>query len=74
MPQIFKDLVPNEADGKLRLQFKNRAGMAVLQDVCAEIASPLVQDGTRWTAACANRLLLLDDAAVPQLNLDGGTY
>ncbi|MEF9968984.1 MAG: hypothetical protein RSD01_04230 [Ruthenibacterium sp.] len=74
MPQIFKDLVPQETDGKLRLQFKNRANMIVLQDVCAEIASPLVQSGTTWTAACANRLLLLDDGGTPQLNIDGGMY
>ncbi len=74
MPQQFKDLVPNEADGHLRVRLVRRDGSAALQDVRVEIASPLVQNGTAFTAACANRLLILEDDGTPQINLDGGVY
>ncbi len=74
MPQQFKDLVPNETDGFLRIRLVRRDGSAALQDVYAETASPLVQNGTPFTAACANRLLILEDDGTPQINLDGGNY
>lgn len=65
MPRIYKDLIVSEPDGKVRLTFRTRDGTAVLQDVSAEIASTVSQQGDAWGARAANELMRLSDDGVP---------
>lgn len=66
MARAFKDLIVQEADGRLRLTFRARDGTAVLEDVTVEIASTVLQEGDKWGALAANQLLELDEDGVPQ--------
>ena len=64
---MYRDTIPDEADGRLYLSLLNRDGTVALHDVAAEISSPLLQQGDKLGAAAVNLLLELDDEGRPQL-------
>lgn len=67
MARLFKDLLVDEQDGKIRVNLLNRDGTVALHDVSLEVSSPVVQQGDDFGAAAANKLLRLDDDDRPQL-------
>lgn len=77
MARLWRDRIPDEADGRTRYNLISRTGSTVVADVYATPSSTLLQEGDRLGAAALNLVSELDDTdpanPVPVLAIDGGT-
>lgn len=67
MARIYRDLLVDEDDGKIRVNLLNRDGTVALHDVSMELSSPVAQEGDSFGAAAANLLLRLDEDGAPEV-------
>lgn len=70
MARIYKDLVVDEQDGRVRVDLIDRDGNPLLTGVYVQVASKVLQEGDQWGAKEANLLLTLSDAGVPSPRTD----